>query len=125
MKLNVLQFSGSVCQAPSDFLHAKAPESQIGVGQVLKTMVACLWMLKNHFRLVFDFGGLFAVVSNVHTFEVTHSWINVLRAEDVVAKLVLRFLSKFCWIGRKLMKRVMMVFRGPMIAIICWLTLLL
>ena len=78
-------------------------------------------MFKDHFCPTFVFGGLFTVISNVCAFEVTHFWICVLRADDVVAKLASRF--EFCQIGRKLMSRLAMVFRLPMIAV--QLTLLL
>ena len=75
-------------------------------------MVACLWMLKNDFCPIFDFGGLSAVVSKVHTFEVTHFWINVFGADDVVARLASRFESELCKIRRKQTIRVITVFTG-------------
>ena len=75
-------------------------------------MVACLQMLKDHFGSVSVFGGLiFICISNVCTFEATHFWINVLRADDVVTELASRFVFEFCWIRRKLTMRVMMVSR--------------
>ena len=83
-------------------------------------MVAGLWMLKNFFCPVFDFGGLFAVISKVHTFESTHFWINVLGADDVVLRLASRFVSRhalrlefqFHQIRRKLAIGVITVFKG-------------
>ena len=75
-------------------------------------MVACLWMLKNHFCPIFDFGGLFAVISKVLAFEVTHFWIDVLGADDVVARLASRLEFKFHQIKMKLMIRVITVFTG-------------
>ena len=69
-------------------------------------------MLKNHFCPIFDFGGLFAVVSKARAFEVTHFWINALRADDVVARLASRFGFELCWIRKKLTIRVITVFIG-------------
>ena len=93
-------------------------------------------MLKNQFCPIFDFDKLFAVISKVHMFEVTHFWIDVLGAGDGVTRHTSRFEFEFHWIGRKLMIRVNMVVRRrkltiraemvvrrPMIAI--WLTLVL
>ena len=69
-------------------------------------------MLKNHFCPISSFGGLFAVSSKVHTFEVAHFWIDVLRTDNIVARLLSRFKFELCKIGRKQMIRVVTVFTG-------------
>ena len=37
------------------------------------------------------FGGLFTVSSKAHSFEMAHFWIDVLRSDDFVLRLALRF----------------------------------
>ena len=62
---------------------------------------------------VFGFGALFAVGSKANACEVAHFWIDVPRADDVVARLfALRFEFEFHQIGRKLTIRVIIVFTG-------------
>ena len=54
-------------------------------------------MLRNHFCPILSFGG---VGSKAHVFDVTHFWIGVLGADDVVARLASRFEFKLHKIGR-------------------------
>ena len=91
---------------------SQTPDCVASVSLILKTMGACLWMLKNHFCPIFVFGGLFAVSSKVHAFEMAHFWINVSGAHDIVAELASRFEFKLCKIRRKLTIRVVTVFTG-------------
>ena len=76
------------------------------ISLIFKTLVACLWILWNHFCLILSFVG---VGSKVHTFEVTHFWINVFKADEFLARLAF----EFCKIGRKQMIRI----ACPMIAV--------
>ena len=69
-------------------------------------------MFKDHFCPTFVFGGLFTVISKAHAFRVTHFWINMLGADDVVVRLASRFEFKLCKIGMKQTIRVITVFTG-------------
>ena len=87
----------------------------------MKTVVACLRVLKNCFCPVFVFGALvvFDVISSwTHTFDVTHFWVDSLKSGEAVS-VASRFEFKVGEIGRKQIVRV----TWPMIAV--WLTLLL
>ena len=86
------------------------------VGQILKTLVASSQMLKNCFCPVFWFGG---IGGETHTFEVTHLWIDVFKADDFLVRLASRLEFEVCKIGRKQMIRMVC----PLIAV--QLTLLL
>ena len=73
-------------------------------------------MLKNHFCPILSFGG---VGSKVCTFEVTHFWIDLFKADEFLVRLASRLEFEFCKIGRKQTIRIICL----MIAV--WLTLLL
>ena len=91
------------------------------VCRILKTVVACLWVLKNYLCPGFVLGVVFAfdvISSKIYSFDVTHFWIDSLKSGAVV-RVASRFEFEVGEIGRKQIVRVI----WPMTAV--WLTLLL
>ena len=66
---------------------SRTPDDVVCVSLIFETLIACLWMLQNHFCPIFSLGG---VGSRTHTFEMAHFWINVFRAGDIVTRFASR-----------------------------------